>query len=100
MLALTILIGNVLAADDSSICPQNEHTIDSLPGASGSLHACQYAGFLDVRNATKFPDEKHKIFYWFFRHSDVTKPVVVWMNGGPGASSMFAVFLENGPLRV
>jgi hypothetical protein len=73
------LISTVLAADNSSSCPSNAHSISSLPYASGSLHSCQYAGYLDVRNMTKFPDETHKIFYWFFRHSDATKPVVVWM---------------------
>ena len=26
--------------------------------------------------------------------------MVVWINGGPGATSMFGLFLENGPLRV
>lgn len=40
------------------------------------------------------------MFYWYFAHEDPDAPVVLWLNGGPGASSMFAVFLENGPLRV
>jgi len=25
---------------------------------------------------------------------------VLWINGGPGSSSMFGLFTENGPLRV
>lgn len=31
---------------------------------------------------------------------DNTAPVVVWLNGGPGSSSMFGNFLENGPLII
>ena len=96
MIYLVIFICIALAES----CPKNIHSVDSLPGASGSIHPCQYAGYLDVRNATKFPKETHKLFYWFFRHSDQSKPLVIWMNGGPGSSSMFAVFLEGGPLRV
>ena len=40
------------------------------------------------------------MFYWFFKHQDPLAPLVVWINGGPGATSMFGLFLENGPLRV
>ena len=35
-----------------------------------------------------------------FRHHNDTAPLVIWLNGGPGATSMFGFFLENGPLRV
>lgn len=27
-------------------------------------------------------------------------PVMVWLNGGPGTSSMFGFFVENGPFKV
>lgn len=40
------------------------------------------------------------MFYWFFRHENASAPVVLWLNGGPGSSSMFGLFMENGPLRV
>lgn len=41
------------------------------------------------------------MFYWFFRNTvDANLPLVLWINGGPGSSSMFGLFLENGPLRV
>ena len=57
-----------------------------------------YAGFFDVQAST----DQHHLFYWFFKNINLpdTAPVVLWMNGGPGSTSMFGLFLENGPLRV
>lgn len=56
-----------------------------------------YAGFLTVN---KTYGSKH--FFWFFPavKSPQTAPVVVWLQGGPGASSMSGVFYENGPYAV
>ena len=54
-----------------------------------------FSGFVDLKDGF----DSH-IFYWLFKHHDSTKPLVVWLNGGPGASSMEGLFFENGPLRV
>jgi vitellogenic carboxypeptidase-like protein len=49
----------------------------------------------------------NSLFYWFFQSRNATLanapeniPVVVWLNGGPGASSLAGLFMENGPLSV
>lgn len=45
----------------------------------------------------------HHMFYWFFRNTDASdppRPVIIWLSGGPGASSVGALFEDIGPLRV
>jgi vitellogenic carboxypeptidase-like protein len=54
-----------------------------------------YSGALKASN-----DYDNYMFYWLFRNSDSSKPLIIWINGGPGASSLFGLFLENGPLRI
>ena len=46
------------------------------------------------------PNSTDNLFYWFFRHEIDDKPLIIMLNGGPGASSMYALFVENGPIRV
>ena len=59
-----------------------------------------YAGPFDVKAQPN--QDNHHLFYWFFKNVTLpdTAPLVLWMNGGPGSTSMFGLWLENGPLRV
>ena len=67
--------------------------ITSLPGY-GKTPTKQYSGFLPVdANQTLF------LHYWFVTSSgDPSKdPVAIWMNGGPGCSSIGGFLTELGP---
>lgn len=56
-----------------------------------------YSGYLTV-------DEKFNsnLFFWYFPAEEdcVHAPVVLWLQGGPGASSMIGLFTEVGPLQL
>ena len=55
-----------------------------------------YSGYVDV-------GENEHLFFWFFetRTGDPEKaPLSVWINGGPGSTSMFGLWQELGPCGV
>jgi serine carboxypeptidase-like clade 4 len=60
----------------------------------------QYSGYITVNGSNQ--DSGTHIFYWFFeaRNNPKTAPVVIWLTGGPGCSSLTALFYENGPYVI
>lgn len=75
--------------------------VTSLPGLE-RLEGVQFAGYAPVRSASgKKGKADDKLFYWFVGTDDYAKrPTVLWTNGGPGSSSFWGFFLENGPYEV
>jgi len=67
--------------------------VDSLPGTTQK----SYSGFLTVDAA-----HKSNMFFWFFpaQVNASSAPVVLWLQGGPGGSSLFGLFVENGPFTI
>ncbi|XP_030557784.1 venom serine carboxypeptidase [Drosophila novamexicana] len=56
-----------------------------------------YSGYLTVDQGYN-----SNMFFWYFpSETDAAyAPVVLWLQGGPGASSLFGLFTENGPFQL
>eukprot|EP00210_Caulerpa_lentillifera_P004885 g4661.t1 len=82
------LLAHTNASNSQANCKQPYQILDP-PG--------HYAGYYSI-DGTK---DGH-IFYMYFenRNKDPDAPFVFWTNGGPGCSSFFGLFLENGPYEI
>lgn len=63
-----------------------------------TLRIKSYAGYFTVNK--KYDSNQ---FFWYFPAmipNNKDAPVVVWLQGGPGATSLYGLFTENGPIRV
>ncbi|EFQ98715.1 carboxypeptidase cpdS [Nannizzia gypsea CBS 118893] len=56
-----------------------------------------WAGRLDIPGTPR----GNSLFFWLFSAEDKAYDdnLIIWLNGGPGCSSLVGAFLENGPLR-
>ncbi|KAJ6809962.1 serine carboxypeptidase-like 45 [Iris pallida] len=73
-----------------------EDKISSLPGQP-QVSFQQFSGYITV-------DElRHRSLFYYFAEAEMdpsAKPLVLWLNGGPGCSSVgVGAFSENGPFR-
>ncbi|KAJ9147525.1 hypothetical protein P3X46_029677 [Hevea brasiliensis] len=82
--------GNAAAAEEAD-------RISSLPGQP-KVSFQQFSGYVTVEEVAG-----RALFYWFTEaaHDPLSKPLVVWLNGGPGCSSVaYGASEEIGPFRI
>lgn len=78
----------------SSLIAAVSDQLTELPGF-GPVKEKQYAGYFAVNQSSA-------LFYWYVEKKKPTSDsaIVLWLNGGPGASSLYGFFMENGPYEI
>ena len=78
----------------SEYLPDHPDTARSMSKVTGlDWPHDMYSGFITINNQTE-----SNMFFWFFESMDGNKdaPILLWLQGGPGVSSMFGLFTEIG----
>ncbi|KJE95976.1 cre [Capsaspora owczarzaki ATCC 30864] len=76
--------------------------IASLPGLTTAINFKQYGGYLNVD-----AQRGRNLYYWYTtpdttsaNFQSANNTLILWLNGGPGCSSVSGFFSENGPFLV
>jgi vitellogenic carboxypeptidase-like protein len=91
---ITLLITLNLFVMILNQCQTKASLIKTLPGLDKI--PCMYSGFVPIDKTGH-----SQVFYWLIKSPENAdhRPLIIWLNGGPGSSSMIGLFNEIGPLR-
>ena len=92
-----LLLGFIFYSSTTAASDQEHDRILYLPGQPANVGFNQYSGYVTV-------DDKagRALFYWLVEsHDSSSAPLVLWLNGGPGCSSIaYGASEEIGPFRI
>ncbi|CAD6185410.1 unnamed protein product [Caenorhabditis auriculariae] len=89
--ALLFLAGLAIVADAA----KSDDLVRNLPGLTYYPNFNQYSGYLNGSPG-------NYLHYWLVeaQTNPDNAPLVLWLNGGPGCSSLLGILTENGPFRA
>lgn len=93
LITTAILVSPTFAVDFNTSSEFDR--IRFLPGQNDELKPPTYSGYLRVSGTL--------YFHYVFVESETAPskaPIILWVNGGPGCSSLVGTFLDNGPWKV
>ncbi|KAE8705937.1 Serine carboxypeptidase-like 29 [Hibiscus syriacus] len=99
-ISLHLYLGSCLVAAslEDSTAQQKLDKVLELPGQAFDVSFAHYAGYVTVNKSLG-----RALFYWFFEAAEDpdSKPLLLWLNGGPGCSSIaFGLAEEIGPFHI
>lgn len=98
LIPLLLTISSCCAS--SYVEEQKRDRIIELPGQPSNVDFRQYSGYITVNE-----ERGRALFYWLAESPSTrdpkSRPLVLWLNGGPGCSSVaYGAAEEIGPFRV
>ncbi|KAL1915359.1 uncharacterized protein VTP21DRAFT_6817 [Calcarisporiella thermophila] len=91
---LTLACGASAAPESKT---QKDYLVSDLPYVSDDIHLHNFAGLINLDETTDA-----NMFFWLWprREQVAREKLIIFLNGGPGCSSVENIFLENGPIRI
>ncbi|KAI9336235.1 serine carboxypeptidase-domain-containing protein [Zopfochytrium polystomum] len=97
-LSFSVQTATVLAFHYVPSTDPADYSVSGIPIANPTNINGQYAGYIPVTTAE---NGTGSLFFWYFPSTDVASmDIVIWLNGGPGCSSMIGQFEENEPFLI
>ena len=108
---IALLLLSVITVECTIMDPHGwVNEVKELPGMPPGtpLPTKMYSGYLNITDPNANPPllnpngrNMYLHYFMFTSENDAANdPVIVWWNGGPGASSSWGLFVENGPLML
>lgn len=89
---------SVSSSSSDPLTQQNLDRVTYLPGQNFDVGFAHYSGYVTVNE-----ESGRALFYWFIEavEDPSSKPLVLWLNGGPGCSSIaYGEAEELGPFHI
>uniref|UniRef100_A0A1J3CL83 Carboxypeptidase n=1 Tax=Noccaea caerulescens TaxID=107243 RepID=A0A1J3CL83_NOCCA len=100
LLLISLLLTISSCCASTYVEEQKRDRISELPGQPSNVDFRQYSGYITVNE-----ERGRALFYWLVEspsnRDPKSRPLVLWLNGGPGCSSVaYGAAEEIGPFRV